>query len=139
MLSLHDRLDISDLYSRYAHSVDAGLYDQWCDCFVTDGQLSVPVNNILVRGREELGAFARAYFERSAGLERHIMSNVLIQTAPEGVRGSCYLTMLLGGAGRSSPRLTTTGTYSDQLARTSDGWRFVDRVLNVDLRVDDPR
>ena len=136
MLTVEDRLEIADLYARYAHTVDGADHDGWCACFTPDGSLAVPVNEILVRGPEALGAFSRAYAARSGGLERHLVSNLTVVADGAGARGSCYLAMLVGGSGTAPPRLTTTGTYRDELRRTADGWRFAARVLHVDTRPD---
>ena len=134
MLSIEDRLDILDLYARYAQAVDEGRYADWCACFTDDGYLAVPVNNIHVQGPEQLDTFARGYWKRSGGLERHLFSNIVIAADGEGAQGSCYLTMLIGGSGKQTPRFTTTGMYRDQLARTAGGWRFRGRDLHVDVR-----
>jgi hypothetical protein len=168
VLSIEDRLDILDLYARYAQAVDQGRYADWCACFTDDGYLAVPVNNIHVQGPEQLDKFARGYWKRSGGLERHLFTNIVIEAdgdgggaggdgggaggvgggaggvgggaggvgggAGDGVRGSCYLTMLIGGSGKQTPRFTTTGIYRDQLVRTENGWRFRGRDLHVDVR-----
>jgi hypothetical protein len=134
VLSIEDRLDILDLYARYAQAVDEGRYADWCACFTDDGYLAVPVNNIHVQGPEQLDTFARGYWKRSGGLERHLFSNIVIAADGEDAQGSCYLTMLIGGSKEQTPRFTTTGVYRDRLARVADGWRFRGRDLDVDVR-----
>src|SRR6201999_1245542 len=128
-LSVEDRLDIADLYARYTHAVDQGRFADWCDCFTADGYLAVPVNDIHVQGPAQLDEFARAYWKRSGGLERHVVSNVVVTASEDGAEGSCYLTMLVGGSKDHPPRFSTTATYRDRLARTADGWRFRARDL----------
>jgi hypothetical protein len=134
VLSIEDRLDILDLYARYAQAVDEGRYADWCACFTDDGYLAVPVNNIHVQGPEQLDKFARGYWKRSGCLERHLFSNIVIAADGEDAQGSCYLTMLIGGSKEQTPRFTTTGVYRDRLARVADGWRVRGRDLDVDVR-----
>jgi hypothetical protein len=137
MLPIEDRLEIFDLYARYAHTVDAGDSAGWCECFTADGYLAVPVNKIMVQGPEQLSEFAQRYYRRSGGLERHLVTNLVLTEAPGGAAGRAYLTMLIGGSGTHPPRFTTTGTYHDRLVRTEDGWLFAARDLHVDVRPDE--
>jgi 3-phenylpropionate/cinnamic acid dioxygenase small subunit len=134
MLSVEDRLEVNDLYAHYTHCVDTGDYAGWVDCFTPDGYLAVPVNKIHVQGPEQLEDFARKYYKRSGGLERHLITNITVVADGDGARGISYLTMLVGGSGANPPRFTTTATYQDRLVRTERGWRFSGRDLHVDVR-----
>jgi hypothetical protein len=134
-LTLADRLDIHDLYARYAHFVDGEDDAAWAECFSAEGVLSIPAHRFRAEGRAALQRFAANYRKATGGLDRHIMSNILIACPEDGTdsaAGSCYLQVIVGGSGQRPPTIKTTGTYRDRLPRTGRRWRFVSRELSVD-------
>ena len=130
-LSTEDRLDIHELYGRYAHLIDA-CDDQWCECFIPTGVLAIPVQGFTAEGHDALRSFARQYHRRAGGVDRHIMSNIVLTVDAGVVSGACYLQVVAGGSGDNPPRLKTTGSYRDLFERTERGWRFARRELSVD-------
>jgi hypothetical protein len=54
----------------------------------------------------------------------HISTNVLIEPASEGAKGSSYVTLI---DLQKTPAVTGGGTYEDVIVKTKEGWRFKKR------------
>jgi SnoaL-like domain len=120
-LSAHDRLDIEQLYARYAHAADGGDGEAWADCFTPDGVfLSFGVRR---QGRDELVQVIAGTERRPAG--RHWVNNLVVEPADFGATGRAYLTWLQ--ITKSPVAMPTTGIYHDELIRAPEGWRFRSR------------
>ena len=59
---------------------------------------------------------------------RHIVSNVIVEPAGDGARGSAYVVVLGGVDDGAATQILTLGGYDDRLARTESGWRFESRT-----------
>ena len=46
---LQDRLDVHELYSRYAVAIDNNQGDEWVSCFTEDGSFDLDTATLLVR------------------------------------------------------------------------------------------
>ena len=58
----------------------------------------------------------------------------MIEPTAEGADGSCYLSLY--NTGTRPQTLMVTGIYRDKLVKTSDGWRFKSRAVEVDRPAD---
>lgn len=112
-LSAEDRLAIVELYARYSHAYDEGRGEEVARLFTPDGAF-VREGAEPVTGRANLAAMASAAAGRGM---RHVVSNVLVEPAPDGARGSAYVLVLL-----IDP--TIFGRYDDEFRLTPDGWRI---------------
>jgi 3-phenylpropionate/cinnamic acid dioxygenase small subunit len=131
-LPVLDHLEILNLYSHYTHTVDQNRLEDWVDCYVEEGVLSIPAHDVHCAGAAQLIAFGQRYQRRSRGLEKHLTTNIRVFGSADHAEGICYLTMVSGGSGKAPPTFHTTGRYEDVLRRTAGGWRFVQRVLVLD-------
>ncbi|MCW3004550.1 MAG: nuclear transport factor 2 family protein [Conexibacter sp.] len=132
-LALEDRAAIHDLYAAYAHTFDRADADGWAALFTSDGVFAPPGLDPLV-GTEALHGFVAGRSDDLPGM-RHLMTNVLVEEAPGGARGSAYfLCFRLGGDGAF--RLRNFGRYDDAF-RVEDGvWKIADRQIVAELPVD---
>jgi ketosteroid isomerase-like protein len=128
VLSVEDRLDITQLYARYNHAIDSGDAAGWAACFLPDGTFSSPATG-RVAGTAALEGFA-ANFAKNVRA-RHWTNNLLIEPAPGGATGKCYLMMLRLEAGKP-PSPGATGVYTDSIVKTADGWKFKSREVAID-------
>lgn len=125
-LSSEDRLEIQELYARYNHAIDSGNGDAWAATFTPDGTFkSGPAD---FAGTDALAKFGASLVERMK--PRHWTNNLVIDEAPDGAKGSCYL--LLYNLGGEKPAIATSGIYRDELKKTADGWRFTARTVHPD-------
>ena len=123
-MTADDYVEIQQLYAQYAHTLDhLGDAEGWADTFTPDG---VFANS---KGRDELVKFAEGFYGRG-GSARHWNSQVLITPTADGADGSCYL--LLVDTSSQPASITVSGIYNDKIVKTSSGWRFKERVADVE-------
>ena len=125
-LDVADRLDILDLYARYSVLFDTGQAEAWADLFTPDGTFFI-VGGPSLYGTAELEPFAERRYRDTPGI-RHIVSNVIVEPAGDGARGSAYVVVLGGVDDGAATQILTLGGYDDRLARTESGWRFESRT-----------
>lgn len=126
-LTSQDHDEIRQLYARYAHTIDTGDAEGWADVFTADGVFAN------ARGRAALVEFVNAVYRANQEIgrqSRHWNNQILIEPTAEGAVGSCYL--VLYNTGVTPPVVRLTGVYRDVLVKTSDGWRFKERVVERD-------
>lgn len=125
-LSTEDRLEIQELYARYNHAIDSGNGTAWAGTFTPDGIFDSGRGP--TAGNAALTEFGNAFATRLKG--RHWINNLVIDEAPGGAKGSCYL--VLYNLGGEAPAILTTAIYNDELAKTGEGWRFAKRAVKPD-------
>jgi hypothetical protein len=118
MLTVAHRLEIADLYGRYSHAFDDGHGDEVARLFTADGTFAREGAEPVV-GQANLAAMANAAAGRGM---RHMVSNIVIEPAPDGASGRAYALVLVVGS--VELRLATFGRYDDEFVRTPAGWRF---------------
>ena len=129
-LSTDDRLALQDLYARYAYAFDSADADRWAALFTRDGRFAPPAMPEVV-GTAALRAFAAARAEDAPGM-RHLMSNVLVEPADDGARGTAYfLCLRLGPDGLF--RLRNFGRYDDVFEREDGTWKIATRTVVSEL------
>lgn len=81
-------------------------------------------------GQAAIHAFAVANPEMLPGL-RHLASNIVVDSDGDGntATGSAFLLAYNVAEGF---QVLASGRYTDQLTKTSGGWRFTDRVFVAD-------
>jgi ketosteroid isomerase-like protein len=124
-LTAEDRAAISNLLGEYNFAVDSGDPEGWAATFTMDGVFEAPP--LVVRGREALVAFVRE--NRIAGA-RHWLSNVVLQGDGDAASVRAYLAMGRWEDGRYN--IFVTGSYTDTLSRTAEGWKFSHRLFVMD-------
>ena len=131
-LTVQDRLEIADLYTRYNTTIDSGDASAWADTFTPDGEFGGQF-----KGHDALVGFVKLWREQLHGAERrHWSNNLMLTPTAEGVTGSVYLMLL--DVGVKPAQIATTGVYTDQLVKTQKGWRFKQRAATIDVPVAAP-
>jgi hypothetical protein len=131
--SIEDRLAIEDLFVRYTTSLDrfdvAGIEA----CFVEDCVLVTP-NHGSFHGRASIREWMgpNLSIRDRGGQFRHVVSNFVIDVAPDGRRAhaTCYLLdyLTIGGV----TELLAPGTYDCELERVDGEWLFARRTVVMD-------
>lgn len=80
-LSVEDRLDISDLFARYVHTVDSNQADAWVGLFTPDGVFDIP-GVMRMEGREQLRGMVSTVAQYGGGKWRHQITNILPEPGP---------------------------------------------------------
>jgi ketosteroid isomerase-like protein len=127
-LSVEDRLDIHELYARFAMAVDAGDADGWVAVFVPDGVWRRHGKADIV-GSEQLRQFALDVNAATPGM-LHYTTNILLEETPGGALGRAYLLVLRGG---DTLHVRGVGQYEDQLVKFNGRWRFAMREYRTSI------
>ena len=122
-LSPNDMAEIHNLYAHYNLVLDAGDSLSWADTFTDDGSFNSSV------GRQALIEFADNWAASNPNT-RHWNSNIHITATADGAAGTAYL--MLWKISVHPPEIVLTGTYSDQLVKTPQGWQFKARRVKID-------
>jgi ketosteroid isomerase-like protein len=123
------------LVTAYCHYVDHGEAARVADLFTEDGVWKSP--EVTMRGREELRRGFGGRQARRDRMSRHVCNNLLLEIRDaEHAEGVVYLTLYRhdGPEGRRISPLEQpemVGEYRDRFVRTSEGWRFAHREIEV--------
>lgn len=124
-LTAKDYMEIEQLYATYNWAIDSGDADAWADTFVEDGVF----NNF--EGREALKGFiARWVSDMGGATRKHWNSNLKITGDGKTAQGQVYL--LLVETGTAPPSIIASASYTDELVKTKDGWKFSKRATKSD-------
>jgi ketosteroid isomerase-like protein len=128
-LTTDDHVAIQQLYARYNHLIDSGKAGNWAATFTPDGVFNSGQGEF--KGTDALAQFASGFAGQFKGKARHWTNNLVVDEAPGGASGTCYLALYrLGGEG--GPKILVTGIYRDELVKGAGGWRFTKRVVAGD-------
>jgi ketosteroid isomerase-like protein len=131
MLAEHE---ISRLTTQFALLNDSGDWEAVAATFTEDARFVRPAGGDPVVGR---AAILASFASRPARKSCHLITNIVVDVLSETEAASRCTLMLYaapaGEANAASPALI--GGFTDKLVRTSDGWRFAERVGFLDLKV----
>lgn len=122
-LGAEDLAEIHNLYAQYNLVLDGGDSQSWADTFTDDGRFNS------FAGRQALIAFADDFIAANPDT-RHWNSSIHITPTAEGAAGSAYL--MLWKVSTQPAEVVLTGIYTDELVKTSKGWRFKARLIVID-------
>ena len=124
-LSAQDLVDIQQLYARYNWTLDAGDSEGYASTFTPDGVFN---NNV---GHDAIVKFADTFHAGLGYHVRHWSTNLMILPKPEGASGQVYL-VLVDFANKPAT-IVTSASYTDELVKTAQGWRFKKRATKGDV------
>src|ERR1700760_1313542 len=125
-LSAQDYSEIQQLYARYNLAIDSGDGEAWAATFTPDGVFDT------YAGHDALVGFVKTWRQNMhGGARRHWNSNLVIAGNSRAATGSVYL--LLVDIGSKPMSLAFSGSYSDTLVKTRQGWRFSKRMVTADV------
>jgi hypothetical protein len=122
-----DRDAIRHLLARYTYNGDRGGVAELAACFAPDGLLEYPGN--MASGPDAImAALSPVGVTRNPALTfvRHHITNPLIEVDGSKATARSYFTV------HTDIGPDHSGTYSDQLRKSDDGWRFAHRTVKVD-------
>jgi ketosteroid isomerase-like protein len=124
---------ISDLFARYARSIDQ--YDEAAlfACFTEDGVIETPVLGGRFVGREGQREFVRRAQKAGEGRQmRHVITNLEVALHGDKAEARAYLTVTSTTAGVTD--IFHAGHYECQLKKQAGEWRFEYRRVFIDGR-----
>ena len=124
-LTAQDLVDIQQLYARYNWTLDAGDAEGYASTFTPDGVFN---NNV---GHDAIVKFAETFHGGMGARVRHWNTNLMILPTPEGAHGQVYLVLV--DFSTKPATIATSASYSDDLVKTAQGWRFKKRATKGDV------
>jgi len=123
---LQDRVDIDNLFSVYAYTLDDGDADGWIALYTEDGVFDVPGINRF-EGPEGLRSIANIVIETSKGNWRHTATNVLATPGPHKDEVTVRLRTLVTDW-NVDPAGTQFNDYRGTLVRIDGQWRIKELI-----------
>lgn len=125
-----DRDAIRHLLATYTYNGDRGRIAELAACFAADGVLEFP--GATATGPEAIVAALSAggSADPRRTFVRHHTTNPLIEVNGDTATARSYFSVW------SNHGPDHAGTYSDQLVRSADGWRFARRLVRIDWQAD---
>jgi SnoaL-like domain len=124
-LTAQDLVDIQQLYAKYNWTLDAGDAEGYASTFTPDGVFN---NNV---GHDAIVKFAETFHGGMGARVRHWNTNLIIVPTPEGAHGQVYLVLV--DFSTKPATIATSASYSDDLVKTAQGWRFKKRATKGDV------
>jgi hypothetical protein len=124
-LTAQDLVDIQQLYAKYNWALDAGDSQGYAATFTPDGVFNTNV------GHDAIVKFADTFHAGLGSHVRHWNTNLLILPSATGATGQVYLVLVDFGTKPAS--IVTSASYSDELVKTPQGWRFKKRATKGDV------
>jgi len=123
---LQDRVDIDNLFSVYAYTLDDGDADGWIALYTEDGVFDAPGINRF-EGPEGLRSIANIVIEASKGNWRHTATNVLATPGPHKDEVAVRLRTLVTDW-NVDPAGTQFNDYRGTLVRIDGHWRIKELI-----------
>jgi ketosteroid isomerase-like protein len=119
--------DCERLIKRYVNLSDAQDWAAVASLYTVDARFARPSQpGVFVVGREPILA---SFLARRSRSQRHVVANVVVDA--EGADHARAFSVIVLYQGDAAPLV---GTYTDRLVRTSEGWRFAERIGGLDFR-----
>jgi len=132
-LSPQDMIDIESLYTRYNWLLDTGDAEGWAATFTPDGVFTLADQGAagVSAGHDAIVKFAQGFHASIGAHVRHWNTNLMITPTARGAIGQVYLVLV--DFASSPATVIASSTYSDELAKTAQGWRFTKRSVKGDV------
>ncbi len=130
-LKVDDLVEIQQLYARYNWTIDAGDSEGYASTFTPDGVFNANV------GHDAIVKFADTFHAGLGSHVRHWNTNLMILPTPNGAIGQVYL-VLVDFANKPAT-IVTSASYTDELVKTAQGWRFKKRTSKGDVAPPKPQ
>lgn len=131
--------DCEKLIRRYVNFNDAQDWHSVAALYTEDARFARPSKpGEFVEGRE---AILASFLARPGRAQRHVIANTVVDVEDtDNARAFSVIVLYMGdtaddgGLPVRDPKSPLIGTFTDRLVRTSEGWRFAERVGGLDFR-----
>jgi hypothetical protein len=128
---MDDYAAIVNLTSQYARGIDACDWDAIAACFAVDAEVEFLSYPPALRGRSTIREFIRVGRERF-DITQHVIGSPFVLVDGDRANAMFYVVAqhVVHGEGDSADSFCLLGVdYTDELARTDDGWRVTSRRI----------
>ncbi len=122
-----DRLAIQDLMVRYASALDSRDWELFRQVWAPDCVIHYLPNTVL-HGYDEVRDFCDRALSRFR-ITQHLLGNYGIELDGDRARTTTSLQATHVPPDGKGPVYTVWGVYRDEVIRTADGWRILERTL----------
>lgn len=138
-LNIEERLQVSELLSRYCHAMDAGRADLCAKLFASDASLDTPVG--VARGREAIEEWMQgriAQRPKAYRISHYLLNPIMAKVSVDCIRVRSLLiyTRQLFEEG-AAPEFLSTGIYEDEVRFSEEDWLFMSRRYELAAPLDD--
>ena len=126
-MSAEEIIEINHLTNKYNQAADSGNGEAFAETFTEDGILEMPGSDPIA-GRAALIVSGNTFPQLIEGV-RHWTNNQVVEINGDSATARCCLLLLSAG---SPPNIMTTGSYSAELIKTDQGWKFTKRSVSLD-------
>ena len=126
--AIADRVEIEALRGEFTDAVMMRDYDRLASLFTAGGALRMPYASVELASREEI----RAWGERVPAVVDYLVQTThpgIIRLDGDTASGRAYISELIRLRDGSSH--LNYAIYHDRYQRTSDGWKFTERVYEI--------
>jgi uncharacterized protein (TIGR02246 family) len=124
-----DRLEIIELGARFDNGLDGENLDRFLSVFTPDGVLAGFWGE--AKGPEAIAGAFHFMLSTFAKNRRHVVSNHEVEV--DGDRATMFSYMVVFD--RATNGSIGSATFTDELVRLDEGWRFARRTLSPDANV----
>ena len=124
-LTAADLTEIDQLYARYNWAIDAGDAEGYAATFTADGVFNANV------GHDAIVKFATTFHAGLGARVRHWNTNLMVVPTASGAHGQVYLVLV--DFSTKPATIAASASYSDELVKTAQGWRFAKRATKGDV------
>jgi hypothetical protein len=132
-LKTDDKLEITELLSRYNLSMDRNDVEGWFDTWFDDGAFIADFGE--AHGKKELENLMKRIQSDFASGKRHITTNLIFGDNEKNCVG--VISYLIVVDAKRKPSIVASGLYKDILQKDKDSWKFLHRRLEIDLVYDE--
>lgn len=125
--AIADRVELTELLSRYHHYIDSMKWDALQEVFVEDSECHYlglelfGVSDVDLAGREKIIEWLRVNLGQFGNTDpKHFFANHVFDLLGDRARSRSYMHVIAS---------TVTGIYEVEHRRTAQGWRIVDLKL----------
>jgi hypothetical protein len=121
---LSDRLEITDLLTRYTRAIDQGAWDDLDDVFTDDAQIDYTATGGIAAGYPEVKEWLARTLPMFAR-RQHVLGQVEVRLDGETAAATAYFLnpLVFAQEDGSEQVWEFGGYYHHRLVRTPDGWR----------------
>jgi hypothetical protein len=134
----HDKLDIIELFNRYAEALDQRAWDRLRGLYTPNATAEQPEGAPLLEGPDAIVGMIGPAIDW-LGPTHHSLSNYIVEVDGDRAQASCYVRGYHAGAREQADKAQETlGRLSARLVRTPQGWRFDHFLEQIMLSLGSP-
>ena len=133
-MEVEDRQAIMDLIYEYSYAYDENDIKRFSNLFTENGTWDSPIGT--ARSREaiyDLLADRRGRIANRGIQNRHFQTNTILDSiSVNQAKGRTMVMVTWQYPDEQHARVHLTGYYEDEFVKTTEGWKFLRRVLYID-------